>query len=72
MTKQQADALQNLPGKEALMRSEQISALSKKKSPGMNSNFERIYYQLFGLQMWEILYVYYLPFCPGEQRGAVS
>jgi len=51
MTKQQADALSNLPGKEALMRSEQISALSKKKSPGMNSNFKRIYYQLYRLQM---------------------
>lgn len=65
MTKKQADALQNLPGKEALMRSEQISALSKKKSPGMNSNFQGMHYQLFG----KSFYMYYLPVRPGKQRG---
>ena len=72
MTKQQADALQNLPGKEALMRSEQISALSKKKSPGMNSNFQIIYYQLFRLQMWEILlHVLFAFLSRQEERSSV-
>ena len=54
------------------MRSKQISALSKKKSPGMNSNIQIIYYQLFGLQMWEIfLHVLFVFLSRREERSNV-